>query len=226
MKPITVFARGRPHGRARRRPQDARIRGRLSSGRRSFRRTQGRCADGKTFHPDVVLMDIAMPFAQRVWRPRASCSRPCPPTKVIILSAHSDDAYVTNATDSGARGFFAQAKPPPTMCAGPSAKSTKARHFFSPSISRRQDRLNQPTPGRVEILNKKSHSTDFARDGSVANSSPRARPTNRTGRRNSASDSRPWRSIVNISWRSSTSTTPPASPATPSAPASSRAACS
>ncbi|MEJ0091631.1 MAG: response regulator transcription factor [Limisphaerales bacterium] len=121
----------------------------------------GEASDGRKavaltvkLHPDVVLMDIAMPLLNGLEATR-QLLKAVPATKVIILSAHSDDAYVTNATDSGARGFLLKQTSAHDVCRA-IREVHKGKTFFSPSISRRQDRLNQPTPGRVEILNKKA----------------------------------------------------------------------
>ena len=57
----------------------------------------------KKLHPALVLMDIAMPLLNGL---EATCQilKAVPATKVLMLSAHSDDAYVEEATNSGAMG--------------------------------------------------------------------------------------------------------------------------
>ena len=57
----------------------------------------------KKLHPDVILMDIAMLLLNGLEATR-QVLKALPATKVLMLSAHSDDAYVQNATEAGAVG--------------------------------------------------------------------------------------------------------------------------
>ncbi|WP_170008243.1 response regulator [Bacillus fonticola] len=57
------------------------------------------------FRPDVVIMDINMPETNGVEATRKLINR-YPETKVIILSIHDDESYVTHALKSGAMGYL------------------------------------------------------------------------------------------------------------------------
>src|ERR1700685_2439586 len=104
----------------------------------------------KKFHPDVVLMDIAMPLLNGLEAAR-QVLKAVPTTKVLMLSAHSDDAYVKNAADSGVMGFLLKQTSAHDVCRA-IREVHKGKTFFSPSISKRQDRLNPQSPGGTRIL--------------------------------------------------------------------------
>jgi DNA-binding NarL/FixJ family response regulator len=108
----------------------------------------------KKLRPAVVLMDIAMPRLNGLEATR-QVLKAVPATKVLILSAHSDDAYVKNATESGAMGFLLKQTSAHDVCRA-IREVQMGRSFFSPSISRRLDRLNPQSPDRAGRPNKKA----------------------------------------------------------------------
>jgi two-component system response regulator DegU len=57
------------------------------------------------FQPDVVIMDINMPQKNGVEATRELVGK-YPDTKIIILSIHDDENYVTHALQTGARGYL------------------------------------------------------------------------------------------------------------------------
>lgn len=102
--------------------------------------------------PEVVLMDIAMPRLNGLEATR-QLLKVLPLTKVLILSAHSDDAYVKNATEAGAVGFLLK-----QTSAQDIGKAIRKVHqgetYFSPVISRRINRLDPHSLSRMGLLRK------------------------------------------------------------------------
>src|SRR5881396_1810675 len=94
--------------------------------------------------PEVVVMDIAMPLLNGLEATRRVL-KAVPTTKVLILSAHSDDAYVTNATESGAVGFLLKQTSAHDVCRA-IREVQKGNTFFSPQIAKRRHDRNQKAP--------------------------------------------------------------------------------
>jgi DNA-binding NarL/FixJ family response regulator len=72
-----------------------------------------------------------------------------------MLSAHSDDAYVQNAMESGAVGYLLKQTSAHDLCRA-IREVHAGKTFFSPSISRRLDRLHLQSSAKVGSLQKKA----------------------------------------------------------------------
>lgn len=97
-------------------------------------------------HPDVVVMDIAMPLLNGLEATR-QILKIAPATRVLILSAHSDEAYVDQLIGMGAAGYLIKqtaAHILPKAIRAVAAGSI----FFSPSIAKRFAHHHEKTPGR------------------------------------------------------------------------------
>ena len=84
---------------------------------------------------DVILMDIAMPVLNGIGATRQILAANAA-AKVLILSAHSDNAYVERATGAGAVGFLEK-----QMSAAILIRAihdvANGKPFFSPAIAKR-----------------------------------------------------------------------------------------
>jgi DNA-binding NarL/FixJ family response regulator len=104
----------------------------------------------KKLHPAVVLMDIAMPLLNGLEATR-QVLKAVPDTKVLMLSAHNDDAYVEDAANSGAMGFLLKQTSSHVVCEA-IREVQKGNKFFSPSVGRRLDQLNGKSRDRAGKL--------------------------------------------------------------------------
>ncbi|SDT97361.1 two component transcriptional regulator, LuxR family [Verrucomicrobium sp. GAS474] len=110
----------------------------------------------KKLLPDVILMDVAMPLLNGLEATR-QLARELPAVKILILSAHSDDAYVQNALAAGARGFLLKQTSSHDVCRA-IREVHKGNLFFSPTLSRRFNPLQPPPHDRSGLPNKKAAS--------------------------------------------------------------------
>jgi DNA-binding NarL/FixJ family response regulator len=85
--------------------------------------------------PDVVVMDIAMPLLNGLEATRQILAKH-PGTKVLILSAHSDDAYIDRVIAVGAAGFLI--KQTSAQILATAIHEVMSGHaFYSPLVSKR-----------------------------------------------------------------------------------------
>jgi len=84
--------------------------------------------------PDVILLDVGMPrlngpdAAQRI-------SQKLPQARIVMLSMHSDEAYVLRALKAGARGYLLKASPEADVLTAVRAVAA-GNAYFSPSITK------------------------------------------------------------------------------------------
>jgi DNA-binding NarL/FixJ family response regulator len=88
----------------------------------------------KKLRPAVVLMDIAMPVLNGLEATR-QILKAVPNTRILILTAHNDDAYVKAATESGAVGFLLKQASARVLYEG-IREVNKGHTFFGPFIAK------------------------------------------------------------------------------------------
>jgi DNA-binding NarL/FixJ family response regulator len=88
----------------------------------------------KKLRPAVVVMDIAMPVLNGLEATR-QILKAVPGTRILILTAHNDDAYVKNATKSGAMGFLLKQASARVLSEG-IREVNKGHAFFGPFIAK------------------------------------------------------------------------------------------
>lgn len=85
--------------------------------------------------PDIVIMDIAMPSLNGIEATRQILAA-SPTAKILILSAHSDDAYIQRVLSMGAAGYLVKNSTAEFL-----VKAIRVLHAggttFSPTVARR-----------------------------------------------------------------------------------------
>jgi len=89
----------------------------------------------RALRPDVILMDIAMPVLNGLEATRQILDAN-PVAKIIILSAHSEDAYIERTRAAGVAGFL-EKQTSAEILTKAILEVAKGNAYFSPSIARR-----------------------------------------------------------------------------------------
>ncbi len=84
--------------------------------------------------PDVAILDIGMPLLNGIEAAR-QIARRLPDTKILILSMHSDEAYIIQALEAGAKGYLLKDTADAELLGAVSAV-TRGKSFFSPAVAR------------------------------------------------------------------------------------------
>ena len=84
--------------------------------------------------PDVAVLDIGMPLLNGIEATRQIVRR-APSVRILILSMHSDEAYITQALQAGAKGYLLKDSADADLIRAVSDVSA-GRSFFSPAVAR------------------------------------------------------------------------------------------
>ena len=99
--------------------------------------------------PDVVLLDIAMPLLNGMEAARQILAT-SPDTKILVLSAHSDEAYVERLLSLGASGYLVKQSSAHILPEAIRAV-VKGKAFFSAAISQRRNKRTDEALRRGEL---------------------------------------------------------------------------
>ena len=84
--------------------------------------------------PDICIIDIGMPLLNGIEATRQIAKR-LPSTRILVLTMHSDEAYVHQILQAGATGYLLKDSADVDLVEAVSAVS-KGKSFFSPAVAR------------------------------------------------------------------------------------------
>jgi len=84
--------------------------------------------------PDVAVLDIGMPLLNGIEATRQIVRR-APAVRVLILSMHADEAYITQALQAGAKGYLLKDSADTDLIRAV-ADVADGRSFFSPAVAK------------------------------------------------------------------------------------------
>ncbi len=90
-------------------------------------------AEAEAQQPHVAVLDIAMPILNGIEATR-QIARRAPDIRVLILSMHSDQAYVTQAVQAGAKGYVLKESVGADIIQAVAALAA-GKTFFSPPVA-------------------------------------------------------------------------------------------
>ena len=95
--------------------------------------------------PDLAILDIAMPLLNGIEATREIAMR-SPNTRVLLLSMHADDAYVTQGLQAGATGYLLKEAADADLLTAAN-EVAHGRSFLSPSLAHLIDDHSRQSTG-------------------------------------------------------------------------------
>lgn len=136
---------------------DMQVVGEAANGQQSVR-------EAKRLKPDVVLQDLAMPLLNGLEAAR-QIAKEVPSTKVLILSAYTDDAYIEHAIKAGAAGYLMKETAGDDLLRA-IREVANGNAYFSPPVAKRmlkqwQERFPNGNPVRAEAARLTGRQTEI-----------------------------------------------------------------
>ena len=125
----------------------------------------------KKLRPAVVVMDIAMPLLNGLEATR-EILKAVRGTRILILTAHGDDAYIKDAMKSGAVGFLLKQASAHVLSKG-IREVNKGNIFFGPFMAKRLpererkslDRAGRPKPRNDRLTSREMEVIQLVAEG-------------------------------------------------------------
>lgn len=89
--------------------------------------------DALALQPDIAILDIGMPLLNGIEAAR-QITRRAPTTRVVIVSMHGDEAYITQALQAGAKGYLLKDSADTDLIGAVEAVAA-GKSFFSPAVA-------------------------------------------------------------------------------------------
>jgi len=115
--------------------------------------------DALALQPDVAVLDVAMPLLNGIEATRQIVRR-APDVKVLVLSMHSDEAYVMQAMQAGAKGYVLKESAAAELLDAVAAVAA-GKAFFSPAVAELmlddyvRTRANKGIVDRYDLLSER-----------------------------------------------------------------------
>ncbi len=105
----------------------------------------------RQLHPDIAILDLAMPLLNGIDAARGIC-RGSPGTRTLLLTVHTEEAYVLEALYAGVQGYLVKTRAATDLVQA-IQEVLQGRIYLSPCISRTviEAYLTKAGPPREEL---------------------------------------------------------------------------